>query len=334
MDLDHLRFTSPEIGTLWLDYMNDSMAVCTLQYFLEKTKDKDIRPIVQFALSLSEQHVQALAQIFKAEGMAVPMGYSREDVDVQAPPLFSDVFYLRYLKHLSGAGMLAYSFGLNQAVRSDVRAYFWHCLDSSKELDEKVTQALLSKGSYIRAPYIPVAKEVHFVESPTFMGSLLRKNRPLNAMELTHLVANISTNAMGRVVLLGFAQVARAQEIREFFVRGQNIAQKHIEVFSSLLKTDDLSAPATWDSEAMDSSVAPFSDKLMMQQVTSLISLSMANYGAALGASTRVDVAVDYARLMAEAAQFGEDGAQIMISHGWLEQPPQAVDRKELALSR
>jgi hypothetical protein len=198
--------------------------------------------------------------------------------------------------------MTAYTLGLNQSVRSDVRKYFWHCIDSSKELDEKVTQVLLSKGLYIRALYIPIAKQVQFVESPSFMGSVLGKNRPLNAMELTHLVANISTNAMGRVVLLGFAQVAETQAVREFFVRGQNITQKHIAVLSSLLKNDDLSAPATWDSEATDSTTSPFSDKIMMQQIVSLSALSMANYGAALGASTQVDVAADYGRLMAEIA--------------------------------
>ncbi|MBC8014698.1 MAG: DUF3231 family protein [Sporomusaceae bacterium] len=84
-------------------------------------------------------------------------------------------------------------------------------------------------------------------------------------------------------------------------MRGQNISQKHIEVFSNLLKNDDLSAPATWDSEATDSTTAPFSDKLMMQQIISLIALSMTNYGVALGSSTRVDVAADYTRLMAES---------------------------------
>lgn len=334
MDEQSLRLTSTEIGTLWMDYMNDSVTVYSLQYFFEKCKDRDIRPIVEFALSLSQQHIQNIARIFKDEGMAVPVGCSSADVYLQAPPLFSNVFYLRYLKHLSTGGMAAYSLGLSQAVRSDVRKYFWHCIDSSKELDEKVTQALLSKGLYIRAPYIPVAKQTQFVDSPTFMGSVLGENRPLNAMELTHLVANISTNAMGRVVLIGFAQVAKSRDVREFFVRGQDITQKHIEVFSLLLKKDDLSAPATWDSEATDSTIAPFSDKLMMQQIVSLIALSMANYGAGLGASTRVDVAADYGRLMAEIAQFGEDGAQLMIKHGWLEQPPQAADRKELSLSR
>ena len=331
MDKLDARLTSTEIGSLWLGYMNDSLVVCALQYFSEKVKDQDIRPIVEFALSLSQQHVQAIAQILKNEDFAVPVGYSNVDVDLQAPPLFSDTFYLRYLKHLSAAVMAAYSLGLSQAVRSDVRSYFWHCIDSSKELDEKVTQALLSKGLHIRAPYIPIAKQAQFVESPTFIGSILGKNRPLNAMELTHLVANISNNAMGRVMLLGFAQVANSQDIREFFVRGQNISRKHIEVLSMLLKNDDLPAPVTWESEATDSTIAPFSDKLMMQQVVSLTALSMTNYGAALGASTRVDVAADYSRLMTEIAAYGEDGAQLMIR---LEQPPQAVDRKELALSR
>ena len=84
MDKQNLRLTSNEIGTLWLDYMNDSMAVCALQYFLEKVKDKDICPIVEFALSVSQQHVQAISQIFKNEGFAVPVGYSDADVDLSS----------------------------------------------------------------------------------------------------------------------------------------------------------------------------------------------------------------------------------------------------------
>jgi hypothetical protein len=29
--------------------------------------------------------------------------------------------------------------------------------------------------------------------------------------------------------------------------------------------------------------------------------------------------------------QFAEDGANIMIENGWLEQPPQAIDRDQIA---
>jgi hypothetical protein len=40
------------------------------------------------------------------------------------------------------------------------------------------------------------------------------------------------------------------------------------------------------------------------------------------------DLAAQYHRLMAEIEQFAEDGANIMIEKGWLEQPPKAPDRK------
>lgn len=41
-----------------------------------------------------------------------------------------------------------------------------------------------------------------------------------------------------------------------------------------------------------------------------------------------------YSRLMLEVGQYVEDVAQLSIEKGWMEKPPQAVDRKELALSR
>ncbi len=63
--------------------------------------------------------------------------------------------------------------------------------------------------------------------------------------------------------------------------------------------------------------VPPFSDKLMMQHIVTIVGAGMANYGLGLGAETRVDVAADYMRFMAEVTAYGEDGMQIMIKHGW-----------------
>jgi hypothetical protein len=34
---------------------------------------------------------------------------------------------------------------------------------------------------------------------------------------------------------------------------------------------------------------------------------------------------------MAEAGEYSEDGANLMIEHGWMEKPPSAPDRKVLA---
>ncbi|MDR3563700.1 MAG: DUF3231 family protein [Negativicutes bacterium] len=329
----NLRLISTEIGALWTHYMNDTMASCYLKYFLHKAKDLEIRSLLEFALGLSQKHIESITRIFKQEGIPIPAGYSDSDVNVNAPRLYSDTFALRYLRHMGKSGLAGYALSVYLAVRQDVREFYYACERSVMELNERVIQVHLSKGVFIRAPYLPIPKQVEFVQAPNFMGGLTGSLRPLNAMELMHLFANVQTNAMSRALLIGFSQVAECKDVRQFMVRGQEISKKHIEVLSKLFIADDLSAPETWDSEVTDSTVAPFSDKLMMMHVISLVATGMANYGVALGASTRIDVAADYGRLMAETAQFGEDGAQIMIKHGWLEQPPQAANRRELAMS-
>jgi len=328
------KLTASEIGVLWTTYMNDSLSICALKYFRQNAKDSDIIPILEHALSISQKHIQSIAQIFNKEGIPIPMGFTDADIDLEAPQLYSDVFSLRFLRHLGKVGMVGYAIAMDIAVRSDVRKFVYDCCQSSIDLNEEVVTTHLEKGLYIRPPYIPIPTKVEFVKSPSFFGSIIGKNRPLNAVELSHIFANIQTNAMGRVMLLGLAQTAQDPEVREYLMRGADISKKHIDALSTLFKQDDLSVPATWDSEITGSTVAPFSDKMAMQLTTILIVAGMTNYGTGLGSSTRVDVATDYGRIMMETAEFGEDGVQIMIKNGWLEQPPQAADRKELALSR
>lgn len=55
------------------------------------------------------------------------------------------------------------------------------------------------------------------------------------------------------------------------------------------------------------------------------------HYGRSMGQSPRYDLGLLYIRLTAEIAEFAEEGAKLMIENGWLEQPPQGVDRDQLA---
>jgi hypothetical protein len=48
-------------------------------------------------------------------------------------------------------------------------------------------------------------------------------------------------------------------------------------------------------------------------------------------ASPRRDIATTYVRLSAEIANYAMEGAKLTIEHGWLEEPPHASNRKELA---
>jgi hypothetical protein len=59
--------------------------------------------------------------------------------------------------------------------------------------------------------------------------------------------------------------------------------------------------------------------------------LSIGYYGTGIAQSPRVDIGVMYSRLMVEIQFYSEDGSNIMIHNKWLEQPPIASDRDELA---
>ncbi|WP_066363394.1 DUF3231 family protein [Neobacillus drentensis] len=142
--------------------------------------------------------------------------------------------------------------------------------------------------------------------------------------------SNIQTNMLGKALITGYAQIAQDKEVKEYLVRGRQIAQQHVDLFSEILKSEDLPVPMSWDSAVSDSTTSVFSDKLMMFNVSSMIAAGIGNYGMAIAASPRRDIALKYATLLPEIALYAEAGAKIMIKHGWMEEPPQADDRNEI----
>jgi hypothetical protein len=332
MKTEHnIRITSAELANLWNTYMNDSMAVCVLQYFLEKVEDTQIQSVVEYTLELSKKHIRKMTDLYNQESHPIPRGFTKEDVDVKAPRLFDDSFFLYYIKQMARIGIGAHGLALSLAARSDIRSFYEECSQDAHRLDHKATQLLLSKGLYVRAPYTSLPEKVEFVQKQGFLGDLLGSQRPLLAMEITHLYANIQTNALGRALLMGFSQVAKLKEIRHYMVRGRDIASKQIEVLQTILNESHVKAPMTWNDTVMESTISPFSDKLMMFHVSAITSVGIADYGASMSISLRKDITAAYVRLLAEGGKYAEDGVNIMIEQGWMEQPPQAADRNALA---
>lgn len=108
METHHIRLTSSEVGGLWANYIADSMFVCVYRYFLAKVEDSEIKKILQHSLDLSQQHVQVVTRIFKEEGHAIPLGFTENDVNVDAPRLFSDEFFLFYTKQMTKGALVTY----------------------------------------------------------------------------------------------------------------------------------------------------------------------------------------------------------------------------------
>lgn len=333
MQTEHnIRLTSAELAELWAAYMNDSMAICVLKYFLNKVEDTEIRPVIEYGLELSQSHVTKITKIFEGENFPIPVGFNEEeDVELNAPRLYSDTYFLQYVKQMGQLGMNAYSMAIATSTREDVYDYFSECFSQADKLHKMASRVLLSKGLYIRPPYIPTPTTPDFVKKQSFLTGWFGDRRPLTGLEISNLFANIQRNALGVATLIGFAQTAKIQEVKQFMQRGVDIAKKHVTIFGEVMKEDDLPVPMTWDTEVMDSTTFVFSDKLIMFQTTALIAIGIGYYGTSMSTSPRRDIGLHYTRLSTEIGQYAEDGANIMINNGWLEQPPTAADRQKLA---
>ncbi|MEH7379485.1 DUF3231 family protein [Bacillus sp. JJ1533] len=326
-----IRLTASEIAQLWVQYLNDSSSICVLAYFLEKAEDEEIKPIIKFALDLSQSHIEKVTAILQEEKNVVPYGFSlKEDVDLTAPRLYSDVFALNFINQMAKVGLTSYAGSVAASVRDDIRTYYMECLTETMQLYKNSTDLLLSKGLLGRTPNLPNLEKVEFVKKQWFMLDVIGEKRPLTAAEVSNLFANLQRNALGVAVLTGFSQVAQNKDVKQFFLKGLEIGNKHIKLFRGKLEESKLPTPMGWESEITNSTTHTFSDKLMMFFTSGLISLSIGYYGTAVSQSPRGDITAMYNRLSLEVQMYSEDGANILIKNGWMEQPPMASDRDKL----
>jgi hypothetical protein len=329
-DKTKIRLTAAEMAMLWTQYINDTASICVISHFLTKVEDEETRPVMEFAINGSKKNISFLNDFFIKEKFPVPVGFTNKDVNIDAPKLFSDTYVLMYLRNMSILGMAAASGALGFVTRPDLVIFFKSVLKTAVGLQDLTRELMLKQGTYVRPPYVSYPDKVDFVEKQSFLTGFFGKVRPLTVHEITMLFNNVQTNAIGKTLIMGFAQTAQNKEVKQYFERGKQIAQKHIDIFSNILKKEDLPAPMTWDTALTDSTTSVFSDKLTMFHVSSMIAAGMGNYGASMSGSPRRDLAVQYASLIPEIALYAEDGANIMIKHGWLEEPPQTDDRQHL----
>ncbi|WP_129727451.1 DUF3231 family protein [Ectobacillus funiculus] len=332
MNENRIKLTSSEIAAIWTSYINNSMAKCILSYFLKDVEDEDIRPIVQFIYDTAITNLEKLTHLFKEEALPMPIGFTSEDVNMNAPRLYTDMFMLTYLNHMAKVGLLTYSGYISISARKDVRTHFIKGLEKLSELYDRSSDVALSKGIFVRAPYISYPTTTDYVDSKKYLSgfSLFSKERPLNAIEISHLFMNMQTNLIGSKLAISFAQTSPIENIQQWMLRGRDISKKHVKLFIAILMDNDIQPPMSSDSSITDSTIPPFSDKLTMFHMTLLSTSGMGNYATAAAASQRSDLITNYERLSLEIGQYAKDGANIMIQNSWLEQPPGTLDKEAL----
>ncbi|OZU89424.1 hypothetical protein CIL03_06850 [Virgibacillus indicus] len=333
MNEKKIKLTSAEIASLWTGYMNDSMTKCVLEFMLKHIEDPDIKPVIQYTYDITTDHLSQLLAIFEQDNYAVPNGFTEQDVNMNAPWLYSDVFCLSYVNHMAKVGMISYSGFVSMSTREDIRNYFTEALSKTASLFNRSLEIALLKGINARHPHIEVPKETDYVDNKKYLSGInpFNEKRPLNAVEISYLYQNIATNSVGIKLCLSFAQSSQKKEVQEFMLRGKEVSKKHIKIFVDTLLNDEIEAPHVPDVGVSSSTTQTFSDKLMMFHMSLIMTAGIGNYATAAAASQRSDLMVNYERLSLEVSRLAKSGADIMITNNWLEQPPGIEDREKLA---
>ncbi|MFX4260730.1 DUF3231 family protein [Pelotomaculum propionicicum] len=321
------RLTSAELANLWSSWMESSIKKQIVKYFLKIVEDPDIKDVLEYTLGIAKKHLRIISEIYSLEKHPAPIGFTDGDLNLEAPRLFSDTFVLRFLEGMARIRLDGYSTALQMSTRADVRKYFTECVADPAEIYNRAVSLMLSKGMYTRPPYIPVPERIDFVKKQNYLAGYLGKQRTLNSIEISHIFSSLQRNSLRKAMLKGFGQVAQSEKVRQYMDRGWEIANKHVEIFSSLLIKNNLPVSMPWDNGVMKSNIAPFSDKLMMQQLRSSNVVLTSAYGKALPV-VRIDIVADFSRLTAEVLKYLDDGVNVLIENGWLEEPPQLPDKK------
>jgi hypothetical protein len=226
-------------------------------------------------------------------------------------------------------GMINAGFLTASVAREDVLDFYLTTLNEASLLFKASTELMLSKGIYDRSPMIPYPKQVEYIEKLSYISGMIKK-RPLNAIEITEIFFNTERNYFSVLLCTALLQVVDDKDIKEFIKEGKEISEKQIRVFHEILVKEQLLGNTSTAMEVTDSTVLPFSNKLIVTLFHSLNGIDITLLGHALSVSMRTDLVAYYQKYIAEILIYAGKGFNLLVERRWLQQPPMAPNRKEL----
>jgi len=330
-DINKLKLTSSEIGTLWGEYVNGTMADTVNRYMFSIIEDKSIKAIFGEAINTFDKQKKQMAAFMKNEGFPVPIGFNEFDLNQGAERLFSDIFCLNYLHIMTLHGMLGHTTSLSVSVRKDLRNFYDSCDKDGKKMYHQTIELMLEMGTFQRDPMFYPTKGPEFVSSQNFKDGILGKGRRLAATEIISLSFNLKKSIMAKTLSIGFSQVTQSKEVRKFLEDTENTSDGQIQSLSNIMHKDNLPIPRSMETEVTVSTDSPFSDKLMLYHIGFLFQTGQAYQGTGLAAAMRTDLITTYEGIILKNLTVAKKWYNLMVQNKWLEQPPLAPNRVEIA---
>ncbi|MCI4621304.1 DUF3231 family protein [Priestia megaterium] len=331
MGMDKLKLTSSEIGTLWGEYVNGTMTDVVNRYMFSIIEDQSIKATFEDAIKTFAKQKKQIVAFIENEGFPVPIGFTESDLNKGTEKLFTDIFCLNYLHIMTLYGLLGHTTSLGVSVREDLRHFYDSCDNDAKRMYHQTIELLLEKGNFQRDPYFYPTENPEFISSQDFTDGFFGKGRRLSAPEIISISFNLKKSIMAKTLSIGFSQVTQSKEVRKFLEDSEKTADGQIQAFSKIMHTDNLPVPMSWETEVTTSRDSPFSDKLMMYHIGFLFQAAQVYHGTGLASAMRTDLVTTYEGIILKNLIVTKKWFDIMVKNKWLEQPPLAPNRKEIA---
>ncbi|NYE07096.1 hypothetical protein F4694_003881 [Bacillus niacini] len=331
MDENKLKLTSSEIGTLWGEYVNGTMTDVVNRYMVSIIEDEPIKAIFEDAITTFEKQRRQIVTFMEIEGFPIPIGFTESDLFKGKPRLFTDIFCLNYLHIMTLHGLLGHSTSLAVSVRKDLRDFYDSCDNDAKKMYHQTIELLLEKGNFQRDPLFYPAQNPEYISSQDFTDGFFGKGRKLAATEIISISLNLKKSIMAKTLSIAFSQVAQTKEVREFLTDSEKTADQQIKTFTKIMQADNLPVPKSWETEVTTSTDSPFSDKLMLYHIGFLFQAAQNYHGAGLASSMRTDLVTAYEGTILKNLMITKKWFDLMVQNKWLEQPPLAPNREEIA---
>ncbi len=228
----HVPVSSSELATLWIVYQKKTMMLRVTEHFLTHVKDPEALEILQTFYDKESEFVTEFANTFRQEKAAVPVGFTENDVILQAPPLFDDVYSIMYLRTMMKIASGIHALHLGMSYRKDLMDLYRRSSSFAEEYSEKTTQFLLEKGVLPKSPAVNMPEEAVFAKQKDYRSGLAvtGHKRSLNTVEVAYIYQGIESNVTGMKLMTGFAQVAKEEQVQKYFYRGKELSKNYFEI--------------------------------------------------------------------------------------------------------
>jgi hypothetical protein len=294
-------------------------------------EDESIKATFEDAIKTFAKQKKQIVAFIENEGFPVPIGFTESDLNKGTEKLFTDIFCLNYLHIMTLYGLLGHTTSLGVSVREDLRHFYDSCDNDAKRMYHQTIELLLEKGNFQRDPYFYPTENPEFISSQDFTDGFFGKGRRLSAPEIISISFNLKKSIMAKTLSIGFSQVTQSKEVRKFLEDSEKTADGQIQAFSKIMHTDNLPVPMSWETEVTTSRDSPFSDKLMMYHIGFLFQAAQVYHGTGLASAMRTDLVTTYEGIILKNLIVTKKWFDIMVKNKWLEQPPLAPNRKEIA---